>query len=161
MALLQISEPEEVNKRQRRLAAGIDLGTANSLVATVIDGQAQTIPDDQGRHLLPSVVRYTREKTAIIGCDREEAMFDDPYNTVISVKRIMGRGFADIQYCQKQFPYYGSVKVSSRLWRPPVILRWVAMIWTGLSPTGLLKRLALIMKQIWFFIAVFYAVRRR
>ena len=105
MALLQISEPEEVNKRQRRLAAGIDLGTTNSLVATVIDGQAQTIPDDQGRHLLPSVVRYTREKTAIIGCDREEAMFDDPYNTVISVKRIMGRGFADIQYCQKQFPY--------------------------------------------------------
>ena len=105
MALLQISEPGEVKKYQPRLAAGIDLGTTNSLVATVIDGEARTIPDSQGRHLLPSVVRYTNGKTAIIGCDRKEALFDDPLNTVISIKRLMGRGFKDIQCSRKQFPY--------------------------------------------------------
>jgi len=105
MALFQISEPGEVIEPRRGLAAGIDLGTTNSLVATVIDGQAQTIPDNQGKHLLPSVVRYTNESTSIIGCDRKEAVFDDPLNTVCSIKRLMGRGFADIQNGQKQFPY--------------------------------------------------------
>lgn len=105
MALLQISEPGKVTKERLRLAAGIDLGTTNSLVATVLDGHVQTIPDSEGRHLLPSVVRYGKECVVTVGCDRKESTFEDPLNTVISVKRLMGRGFADIENSHKQYPY--------------------------------------------------------
>ena len=105
MALLKISEPGEFISDRRRLAAGIDLGTTNSLVATMLDGHVQTIPDDLGRHLLPSVVRYGKECAISVGCDRKEVEFEDPLNTVISVKRLMGRGFADIENSRKQYPY--------------------------------------------------------
>ncbi|WP_313479272.1 Hsp70 family protein, partial [Atlantibacter hermannii] len=94
MALLQISEPGlSAAPHQRRLAAGIDLGTTNSLVATVRSGQAETLPDHEGRHLLPSVVNY-QASGQIIGFDARAMAAADPVNTISSVKRLMGRSLA-------------------------------------------------------------------
>jgi len=105
MALLQISEPGESQQQtQQRRAAGIDLGTTNSLVATMLNGAAQTIPDRQGRYLLPSVVRYTSGDAPIVGHDAKDSAFEDPLNTLASVKRFMGRGLADIQKAVKNLP---------------------------------------------------------
>ena len=93
MALLQISEPgQSSNPHQHRLAAGIDLGTTNSLVATVRSGKADTLPDEQNRHLLPSVVRYKSQQDSVVGYDARAAAAEDPLNTIASVKRYMGRG---------------------------------------------------------------------
>jgi molecular chaperone HscA len=98
MALLQISEPgQSAAPHQHRLAAGIDLGTTNSLVATVRSGVAETLADESGRHILPSVVRYFADKPPQVGEIAKSAAADDPMNTVSSVKRFMGRGLADIQ----------------------------------------------------------------
>ncbi|VTP65966.1 Hsc66 [Serratia rubidaea] len=89
MALLQISEPGlSAAPHQRRLAAGIDLGTTNSLVATVRSGQAETLPDAEGRHLLPSVVHYGEQTTQVGVAARAQAV-QDPANTISSVKRMM------------------------------------------------------------------------
>lgn len=97
MALLQISEPgQSAAPHQHRLAAGIDLGTTNSLVATVRSGVAETLPDDQGRHLLASVVRYGDQGVVAVGEQAKQAASDDPLNTIASVKRLMGRGRADL-----------------------------------------------------------------
>ena len=97
MALLQISEPGlSAAPHQRRLAVGIDLGTTNSLVATVRSGQAETLADEQGRHLLPSVVHYQQQGHAV-GYDARANAARDPANTISSVKRMMGRSLADIQ----------------------------------------------------------------
>ena len=97
MALLQISEPgQAAAPHQHRLAAGIDLGTTNSLVATVRSGLAETLPDTDGHHLLPSVVRYFAAKRPEVGYDARAARIDDPLNTISSVKRFMGRGLAEI-----------------------------------------------------------------
>ena len=97
MALLQISEPGlSAAPHQRRLAVGIDLGTTNSLVATVRSGQAETLADEQGRHLLPSVVHYQQQGHAV-GFDARANAARDPANTISSVKRMMGRSLADIQ----------------------------------------------------------------
>ena len=105
MALLQISEPGmSAAPHQRRLAAGIDLGTTNSLVATVRSGQAETLADSQGRHLLPSVVHYTA-RTHSVGFDARAQAADDPVNTISSVKRLMGRSLADIQARYPHLPY--------------------------------------------------------
>ncbi|UCQ56987.1 Fe-S protein assembly chaperone HscA [Edwardsiella piscicida] len=105
MALLQISEPGlSAAPHQRRLAAGIDLGTTNSLVATVRGGQAETLADEQGRHLLPSVVRY-QAGGHIVGVEAREQAADDPRNTVSSIKRMMGRSLADIQARYPHLPY--------------------------------------------------------
>ncbi|WNN47611.1 Fe-S protein assembly chaperone HscA [Siccibacter colletis] len=105
MALLQISEPGmSAAPHQRRLAAGIDLGTTNSLVATVRSGQAETLADSQGRHLLPSVVHYTA-RTHSVGFDARAQAVDDPVNTISSVKRLMGRSLADIQARYPHLPY--------------------------------------------------------
>ncbi|MFS2222050.1 Fe-S protein assembly chaperone HscA [Pantoea sp. B65] len=105
MALLQISEPgQSAAPHQRRLAAGIDLGTTNSLVATVRSGQAETLPDLQGRHLLPSVVRYQAGQQTV-GWDARQQAADDPANTISSVKRLMGRGLADIRQRYPHLPY--------------------------------------------------------
>ena len=97
MALLQISEPgESPEPHQRRLAVGIDLGTTHSLVATVRSSAAEVIADEGGRPLLPSVVRYFPEGRAVVGYDARAAQADDPANTIVSVKRFMGRGVADV-----------------------------------------------------------------
>jgi len=93
MALLQISEPGMAPApHQRRLAVGIDLGTTNSLVAAVRNGVAGVLPDEDGRVLLPSAVRYREDGTASIGHDALARRGDDPRNTIVSVKRLMGRG---------------------------------------------------------------------
>jgi molecular chaperone HscA len=106
MALLQISEPgQSTNPHEHRLAAGIDLGTTNSLVATVRSGQADTLPDDQNRHLLPSVVRYQLNQPPLVGYEARAAATDDPLNTIASVKRYMGRGLEDIKNLGNRLPY--------------------------------------------------------
>jgi len=105
MALLQISEPGlSAAPHQRRLAAGIDLGTTNSLVATVRSGQAETLPDHEGRHLLPSVVNY-QASGQTIGFEARAMAAADPVNTISSVKRLMGRSLADIQARYPHLPY--------------------------------------------------------
>jgi molecular chaperone HscA len=105
MALLQISEPgQSPDPHQRRHAIGIDLGTTHSLVATVRSGEAMCLPDDQGRIILPSVVRYLAGDKRQIGHDALAAQATDPENTIASVKRFMGRGLADIAQRDK-LPY--------------------------------------------------------
>jgi molecular chaperone HscA len=97
MALLQISEPgESPEPHQRKLAVGIDLGTTHSLAATVKSGTAEVIADDEGRALLPSIVRYFPDGKVAVGYEARAAQADDPANTVVSVKRFMGRGVADV-----------------------------------------------------------------
>ena len=98
MALLQIAEPGlSAAPHQHRLAVGIDLGTTNSLVATVKSGSATVLPDTFGRSLLPSVVRYTEDDQTVVGFDAQAEQSRDPNNTIVSVKRFMGRGLADLQ----------------------------------------------------------------
>ncbi len=105
MALLQISEPGQTpDPHQRRIAVGIDLGTTHSLVASVRNGIAECLPDDQGRVILPSVVRYLDAERRQIGFDALAAQVDDPANTISSVKRLMGRGINDIA-SRAQLPY--------------------------------------------------------
>jgi molecular chaperone HscA len=97
MPLLQISEPgQSPDPHQRRIAVGIDLGTTHSLVAAVRHGVPECLPDAQGRVILPSVVRYLEGEGRQIGFDARAAQADDAENTVVSVKRFMGRTLADI-----------------------------------------------------------------
>ena len=96
MALLQISEPGmSPEPHQRRLAVGIDLGTTHSLVASVRSSAADVLPDELGRPLLPSVVRYLVSGEVEVGHVAWECASEDPRNTIVSVKRYMGRGLAD------------------------------------------------------------------
>ncbi len=105
MALLQISEPgESPAPHQRRLVVGIDLGTTNSLVASVRSSVPEVLPDDQGRPLLPSVVRYLPTGGAHIGYKAQAEAVRDPKNTIISVKRFMGRGLKDVAHIENT-PY--------------------------------------------------------
>ncbi|MBO6565360.1 MAG: Fe-S protein assembly chaperone HscA [Pseudomonadales bacterium] len=105
MALLQITEPgQAVDPHDRKRAAGIDLGTTNSLIASVREGVAATLPDMEGRHMLPSAVRYTAEGP-IIGAEALEQAALDPHNTIVSVKRLMGRGVEDVRSLGEQLPY--------------------------------------------------------
>ncbi len=105
MALLQISEPgQSPNPHERRIAVGIDLGTTHSLVAAVRSGAAECLPDDQGRVILPSVVRYLPDNKRQIGFEALENVAVDPHNTIASVKRLMGRGLKDIAHREK-LPY--------------------------------------------------------
>ena len=97
MALLQISEPGQApDPHQRRIAVGIDLGTTHSLVAAVRHGVADCLPDEQGRVLLPSAVRYMDGGRRQIGADALAAQADDAENTLVSVKRFMGRQLSDV-----------------------------------------------------------------
>lgn len=97
MALLQIVEPgQSAAPHQHRLAVGIDLGTTHSLVASVRSGSAQVLPDEAGRTLLPSVVHYKAEGEVDVGWTARDDAAKDPRNTIVSVKRFMGRGIADI-----------------------------------------------------------------
>lgn len=103
--LLQIAEPGmSAAPHQHRLAVGIDLGTTNSLVATVRSGSATVLPDEQGRSLLPSVVRYTEDGRIVVGYAAQAEQSRDPINTIVSVKRFMGRGLGDVQD-QGRSPY--------------------------------------------------------
>jgi molecular chaperone HscA len=105
MALLQISEPgQSPAPHEHRLAAGIDLGTTNSLVATVRNGIAVVLNDREGRALLPSIVRYLPDGRTAVGTAAEAAQARDPRNTVVSVKRFMGRGLKDVTYVENS-PY--------------------------------------------------------
>jgi molecular chaperone HscA len=97
MALLQISEPGQTpDPHTRRIAVGIDLGTTNSLVAAVRHGAAECLPDGQGRTILPSAVRYLANGQRQIGAEALAAQADDPFDTVVSVKRLMGRALTDV-----------------------------------------------------------------
>ena len=105
MALLQLSEPgQSTAPHQHRLAAGIDLGTTNSLVAAVRSGSAETLADAEGGHLLPSVVRYTRDGV-VVGKQAKAQAVEDPLNTIASVKRLIGRGLEDVKTLGGQLPY--------------------------------------------------------
>ena len=106
MALLQISEPgQSPQPHQRRHAVGIDLGTTNSLVATVRSGMAEILADEQGRELLPSVAHYTADGVSCVGYEAAEHNVSDPLNTLVSVKRLMGRGLADVKTFGGRLPY--------------------------------------------------------
>jgi len=105
MALLQISEPGiSPAPHQQRLAVGIDLGTTNSLVATVRSGVAAVLPDALGRPLLPSIVRYFPDGRVDVGYVAQARQADDPRNTIVSVKRYMGRGVKDVAHSESA-PY--------------------------------------------------------
>ena len=113
MALLQISEPgQSAAPHQHKLAVGIDLGTTNSLVASVRSGLSSVLLDDDGHALLPSVVRYLPEKNVDsnidagieVGYNAQAAQSTDPMNTIVSVKRFMGRGLKDIDVSSQ--PYH-------------------------------------------------------
>lgn len=106
MALLQIAEPGmSMDPHQRKLAVGIDLGTTNSLVASVRNGVAETLADESGEHLLPSVVRYLEGGSIEVGAAALQAASNDPYNTIQSVKRLMGRSASDALTLGEQLPY--------------------------------------------------------
>ena len=106
MALMQISEPgPSPEPHQRKLAAGIDLGTTNSLVAAFRNGHLQTLPDEQGRHLLPSVVHYGAEGADAVGAAAQAMAAEDPENTLASVKRLMGRSYADARAAEAMSTY--------------------------------------------------------
>src|SRR5688500_5479896 len=105
MALLQISEPGmSPAPHEQRLAVGIDLGTTNSLVATLRSGVASVLPDAHGRPLLPSVVRYHADGKVDVGFAAQAKQASDPRNTIVSVKRFMGRGLKDVAHIENA-PY--------------------------------------------------------
>jgi len=102
MALLQISEPGQTTApHQHKLAVGIDLGTTNSLVASLKSGLAEIIADENGQHLLPSVVQFQAKNDkgyqTEVGYYAQQNAAEDPMNTIVSVKRYMGRGLEDIK----------------------------------------------------------------
>jgi len=106
MALLQITEPGmSTAPHQHRLAAGIDLGTTNSLVATVRSGAPETLPDSDGQHLLPSVVYYRDADQAVVGEAAQQQLTIDPLNALASIKRLMGRGLDDVRKGAVHLPY--------------------------------------------------------
>lgn len=105
MALLQIAEPGlSPQPHQRRLAVGIDLGTTNSLVAAVRSGLSEPLADAEGQVILPSAVRYHADRVEV-GLTAKAAASQDPFNTVLSVKRLMGRGLSDVKQLGEQLPY--------------------------------------------------------
>lgn len=118
MALLQISEPGmSAAPHQHKLAVGIDLGTTNSLVATVRSGLSNVLNDEHGHALLPSVVHYLDESTVDVGFSAQKQQNLDPHNTIVSVKRFMGRGLKDIDISQLPYRFTeasGMVQIETR-----------------------------------------------
>ena len=112
MALLQIAEPGlSAAPHQHRLAVGIDLGTTNSLVASVLSGDAKVLRDEAERALLPSVVRYLPSSTddaPIVGHDAKAAQSEDPHNTLSSIKRLMGRTRKDVAAGEMPYAFVDS-----------------------------------------------------
>ncbi len=106
MALLQIAEPGmSLDPHQRKLAVGIDLGTTNSLVASVRNGVAETLSDEAGQHLLPSVVHYSKAGVTV-GSEALSKVSSDPFNTIQSIKRLMGRSSSEVLTLGDQLPYH-------------------------------------------------------
>ena len=106
MALLQIFEPgQSAAPHQHNIAVGIDLGTTNSLVASVRSGVAETLPDNDGEHLLSSIVRYLADAPPVVGVEAKAAATTDPLNTIVSAKRFLGRGVDDIKTLGSRLPY--------------------------------------------------------
>ncbi|CAE6897183.1 iron-sulfur cluster biosynthesis chaperone HscA [Pseudomonas marincola] len=106
MALLQIAEPgQSPQPHQRRLAVGIDLGTTNSLVAALRSGLSEPLADTEGKIILPSAVRYHADHVEV-GEGAKAAASSDPFNTIVSVKRLMGRGLSDVKQLGDQLPYH-------------------------------------------------------
>ena len=106
MALLQISEPgQAAAPHQHSLAVGIDLGTTNSLVATVRSSLAETLSDVDGHHLLPSIVHYSKDAPPLVGWAAKNLANVDPLNTIASVKRLLGRGIVDVKKTGTRLPY--------------------------------------------------------
>jgi len=106
MALLQISEPGmSTAPHQHQLAVGIDLGTTNSLVASVRGGQAEVLPDLNGQHLLPSVIHYNADQAPTVGHDAYQRIADDSANTLSSMKRLLGRDTSDLKVLLGTLPY--------------------------------------------------------
>ena len=111
MALLQISEPgQAAAPHEHKLAVGIDLGTTNSLVATVRSGSASVLDDQVGDTMLPSVVNYSAESAPEVGRAAFEKIVTDPLNTLASIKRILGKSSAELQEITPQSPYLFSDK---------------------------------------------------
>ena len=105
MALLHISEPgQSPLPHQKKYAIGIDLGTTNSLVSIVRSGMAKTLTDEQGRHLLPSVVHYCKEGMRAVGYEAASKSLSDPLNTLSSVKRLLGRGSGELKTLGNEMP---------------------------------------------------------
>jgi molecular chaperone HscA len=105
MALLQIAEPgQSAAPHEHKLAAGIDLGTTNSLIASVRSGEPGTLPDENNHHLLPSVVRYFDDDVEV-GVSARDAAQSDPLNTIVSVKRLIGRDVSELKTLGSQLPY--------------------------------------------------------
>ena len=118
MALLQISEPgQSTAPHQHKLAVGIDLGTTNSLVATVRSGQATVLLDEDGHALLPSVVRYLPDGSIDVGYSAQAAQSNDPTNTIVSAKRFMGRGLKDIDVSLQPYHFVdnGMLQIETRV----------------------------------------------
>ena len=110
MALLQIAEPgQTAAPHQHRLAVGIDLGTTNSLMATVRNGSSEILADIDGKELIPSVVNYSADSTPLVGYAALAQAAIDPQQTVISVKRLIGRSLVDVQQRYPNLPYQFSV----------------------------------------------------
>jgi molecular chaperone HscA len=106
MALMQIQEPGgKQAKPLHRLAVGIDLGTTNSLVAASCGPVVETLPDDQGRHLLPSVVHYRADEPPLVGFEAKQRLVEDPLNTIASVKRLLGKSREELVSQANVLPY--------------------------------------------------------
>ena len=120
MALLQISEPgQSTRAHHHRLAAGIDLGTTNSLIATVRSGEAATLPDPEGRHTLPSVVHYKSDGEIVVGHEAKSRQAVEPGNVISSIKRLLGRGLADMDKIKE---FSANTLVESDSGMPGVVL---------------------------------------
>ncbi len=118
MALLQISEPgQSAAPHQHKLAVGIDLGTTNSLVATVRSGMSSVLVDDDGHALLPSVVRYLADGNVEVGYEAQAAQSIDPANTIVSAKRFMGRTLAEIDASTQPYHFMESTSASEKIVR--------------------------------------------
>lgn len=124
MALIQIAEPgESTTAHQHKLAVGIDLGTTNSLVATVRSGEVSTLPDAEGKHLLPSVVYYGENEVSV-GVFAQQQSLVDPHNTIVSVKRFMGRGVEDLVQEDSHYSYdFAETEAGAKSAVPRIITR--------------------------------------
>ena len=106
MALLQIQEPGGKPARPKhRLAVGIDLGTTNSLVAARCGLKVETLPDEAGAHLLPSIVHYSREGAVLVGKQAKAFALTDAPNTLVSAKRMLGKGLSELRQLGHYLPY--------------------------------------------------------
>lgn len=109
MALLSIAEPgKSTINRKHKLAVGIDLGTTNSLVATIKDDKLQILEDQYNRALCPSAVRYLNDGSEVVGYEALEAASEDPTNTIVSVKRLIGKNLSEVNTANLPYKFSAS-----------------------------------------------------